>query len=327
MQARPTILFTLFWRNSRGNKESFVKNFITKTFGRKQVAEAAKAQAGENVVTAPLNDLQMQSIKTAQIKVEPPQIIVGSGQSAGKQRELNEDSLFTLTATLAGNSGSLPFGLFIVCDGMGGHQFGEVASNSAIRTIAGTIMRKFHPYLFSAPSVPLDESFQEIMQGAISEAQKTVLHDAPGSGTTVTAVLMVGTQVTIGHVGDSRAYIMYQDGRFEPATRDHSLVRRLEELGQITAAEAAIHPQRNVLYRALGQGESLEADVLSLPFPQGGTMLLCSDGLWGVVPEEDLRQIIVNAPTPERACQSMVAAANAAGGPDNISAILVRHLF
>jgi serine/threonine protein phosphatase PrpC len=227
---------------------------------------------------------------------------------------------------MAGNFGSLPFGLFIVCDGMGGHQFGEVASNSAIRTIAGYIVRKFHPYMFSTPSVPLDESFQEIMQAAIDEAQRSVLRDAPGSGTTVTAVLMVGPQVTIGHVGDSRAYSLYQDGRFEPATRDHSLVRRLEELGQITPAEAAIHPQRNVLYRALGQGESLEPDVLTMPFPQNGHMLLCSDGLWGVVPEEELRQIILNAPTPERACQGLVSAANSAGGPDNISAIIIRYL-
>jgi serine/threonine protein phosphatase PrpC len=301
-----------------------VRNFFSKTFGRKP---APKPPTGENVVTAPLTDLQMQSIRTTQVKVEPPQIIVGSGQSVGKQRELNEDSLFTLTATVAGNSGSLPFGLFIVCDGMGGHQYGEVASNAAIRTIAGYIMRKFHSYLFSSPSVPIDDSFQEIMQNAITEAQNTVLRAAPGSGTTVTAVLMVGTQVTIGHVGDSRAYIMYPDGRFEPATRDHSLVRRLEELGQITPAEAAVHPQRNVLYRALGQGEALEADVLTMPFPQNGYMLLCSDGLWGVVPEEELRQIILNAPSPERACQGMVAAANAAGGPDNISAIIVRNLF
>jgi serine/threonine protein phosphatase PrpC len=164
------------------------------------------------------------------------------------------------------------------------------------------------------------------MQGAIKEAQTNVLHAAPGSGTTVTAALLVGTQLTIGHVGDSRAYLMYQDGRFEPITRDHSLVRRLEELGQITAAEAAVHPQRNVLYRALGQGDALDADVVNVPFPQNGHLLLCSDGLWGVVPEEDLRQLILNSPSPERACQGMVAAANGAGGPDNISAVLVRQL-
>jgi serine/threonine protein phosphatase PrpC len=209
---------------------------------------------------------------------------------------------------------------------MGGHQYGEVASNAAIRTIAGQVLRKFHPYLFNLPSTPLDEPLREIMQSAINEAQRVVLKEAPGSGTTVTAALVVGQQVTIAHVGDSRGYMVYQDGRMETVTRDHSLVRRLEELGQITASEAAVHPQRNVLYRALGQGEILEADITTMPFPQNGYLLLCSDGLWGLVSEEDLRQMTLNAPTLQTACQNMVAAANAAGGPDNITAVLVQVL-
>lgn len=112
----------------------------------------------------------------------------------------------------------------------------------------------------------------------------------------------------------------------ELVTRDHSLVRRLEELGQITSSEAAVHPQRNVLYRALGQGEILEPDVTTMPFPQNGYILLCSDGLWGPVPDEDLRQITLNAPTLHTACQNMVSAANAAGGPDNITAVLIQML-
>ena len=112
----------------------------------------------------------------------------------------------------------------------------------------------------------------------------------------------------------------------ETVTRDHSLVRRLEELGQITASEAAVHPQRNVLYRALGQGEILEPDITTMPFPQNGYLLLCSDGLWGLVSEEDLRQMALNAPTLQTACQNMVAAANTAGGPDNITAVLIQVL-
>jgi len=244
----------------------------------------------------------------------------------GRQRELNEDSLLAFTSIIAGNSGTAPFGLYIIADGMGGHQYGEVASNAAIRTIAGQIMRKFHPYLFNLPPTPLDESLQEIMQGAIAEAQRVVLKEAPGSGTTVTAALIVGSQVTVAHVGDSRGYMIYQDGRMEAVTRDHSLVRRLEELGQITASEAAVHPQRNVLYRALGQGEILEPDITTMPFPSNGYLLICSDGLWNVVPEEDLRQMVLNAPTLHQACQNMVAAANSGGGPDNISAVLVQVL-
>jgi PPM family protein phosphatase len=90
-----------------------------------------------------------------------------------------------------------------------------------------------------------------------------------------------------------------------PVTRDHSLVRRLEELGQITAAEAAVHPQRNVLYRALGQGETLDPDLSTIPFPIGGYLLLCSDGLWGVVPDDEMKKIVFEAPTMQRACQNL----------------------
>ena len=303
-----------------------MKNFFDNLFGKKKPQQQQKPSVIENVVTAPLSDAQLQAIKVASNKVEPSQIIVGIGQSVGKQRELNEDSLLAFTSTISGNTGSTPFGLYIVADGMGGHQYGEVASNAAIRSIASYVMRKFHPYLFNLPSTPLDESLQEIMQGAISEAQRVVLKEAPGSGTTVTAALVVGQQVTIAHVGDSRGYMVYQDGRTEVVTRDHSLVRRLEELGQITASEAAVHPQRNVLYRALGQGEILEADITTMPFPQNGYLLLCSDGLWNMVPDEDIRQITLNAPTLHVACQNMVTAANTAGGPDNISAVLIQVL-
>jgi protein phosphatase len=102
------------------------------------------------------------------------------------------------------------------------------------------------------------------------------------------------------------------------------LVKRLEELGQITAAEAAVHPQRNVLYRALGQGEPFEPEITALSIPPGGYIMLCSDGLWGYVDEPELIRIIKTAPNPEMACHEMVRAANAAGGPDNISVVLVR---
>jgi PPM family protein phosphatase len=97
-------------------------------------------------------------------------------------------------------------------------------------------------------------------------------------------------------------------------------------LGQITSAEAAVHPQRNVLYRALGQGETLDSDLVTVPFPVGAFLLICSDGLWGVVPDEEMKKIVFEAPTIQRGCQNLVAAANAAGGPDNISAILVQLL-
>ena len=275
--------------------------------------------------TAPLTDQQLQAIVSNQNpRFDMQQLISAGGQSVGKQRELNEDSLLAITSTMAGNSGNLPFGLYIVADGMGGHQFGEVASNAAIRTVAGYVLRKFHSYLFQIKTDTMDESFQEIMLAAVSEAQRAIQREAPGSGTTLTAALVLGQQITVAHVGDSRAYFVYPDGRIEAITRDHSLVKRLEELGHISPEEAENYPHRNVLYRALGQGEILEPDIFTIAFPQPACLMICSDGLWGVVSEQDLIRSINEAPNLQRACQNLVTAANTAGGPDNISVVLAQ---
>ena len=277
--------------------------------------------------TVPLSSVQIENIITNQsLQYEVQQLQAASGQSVGKQRELNEDSLMLITATLAGNAGNIPFGLYIVADGMGGHQYGEVASNTAMRTFGGHIMRQFHPYLFSLPTTPLDESIQDLLLAGVSQAQDAIQREAPGSGTTLTAALVLGEQVAIAHVGDSRAYAVYPDGRFDLISRDHSLVGRLEELGQITAEEAENHPQKNVLYRALGQGEVLEPDIFMVPFPQKGMLMLCSDGLWGVLNDKEMHKAISDSDSLERSCQNLVNAANAAGGPDNISVALIKMI-
>ncbi len=273
--------------------------------------------------TNPLSERQINEALATGTHIEPQQLICGCAQSIGKQREHNEDCIFTLSIAIGGETSSYPLGLFIVADGMGGHQYGEVASSTAARTLAGHILKRFHPSLVN-PSTSMDESIQDLMRSAINEAQKAVTQAAPGSGTTLTAALVLGQQVTIGHVGDSRAYAIYPYGSGEALTRDHSLVKRLEELGQISSQEAAIHPQRNVLYRALGQGEMLELDIFTVPFPQTGYLLLCSDGLWSVLSDNNLFNLVVSAKDLQTACQSLVAAANEAGGPDNISVILVK---
>ena len=301
--------------------------FFKKLFGRKKdkTVPNLSTQISDGAATMPLSDKQISLIVTNQNpRYDTQQLIVGIGQSVGKQRDHNEDSLLAITSTISGNNGNVPFGLYIVADGMGGHQYGEVASNSAIRVMAGDIMRTFHSYLFNLPTQPLQESLQEIMEAAIKDAHRTVQKDAPGSGTTVTAALVLGQQVTIAHIGDSRAYSVYPDRRIQPITRDHSLVKRLEELGHLSKDEAANFPHRNVLIRALGQGEALEADIFTIPFPHPGYLMLCSDGLWGVINDQDISRTIVEAPTLHRACQNLVEAANLAGGPDNITTILVQ---
>ena len=289
--------------------------------------EAENATPADLYGASPISSEQVEeNIGNQTMQYELHHLVAASGQSVGKRRELNEDSLMVITTTLAGNAGNVPFGLYVVADGMGGHQYGEIASNTAMRTLGGHIMRKFYPYLFTLPTAPLDESLQDLMLEGVSKAQEAVQREAPGSGTTLTAALVLGRQVSIAHVGDSRAYAVYPDGRFDLITRDHSLVARLEELGQITAEEAANHPQKNVLYRALGQGDVLEADLFTLSFPPKGTLMLCSDGLWGVLSEKEMHQAMRGADTLERACQNLVSAANSAGGPDNITVVLVKMI-
>ena len=274
--------------------------------------------------TAPLTDEQLETITKASERLEPAQFLVSSGRSVGRQRDHNEDALFTFTATLAGDNTSLPFGIFIIADGMGGHQQGEVASEVAIRAMANHLMRKLYTPLFGMDPGAPEESLQEIMNEGVSNAHQAVLKLAPGGGTTMTAVVALGNRMTVAHVGDSRAYAMFMDGRMQVLTRDHSLVRRLEELGQITPEEASSHPQRHVLYRALGLGEPVEPDVFTAPTPHPGYLMVCSDGLWGVVPEADIYRLISSSKNLQQACVHLVEAANAAGGPDNITAILVR---
>lgn len=296
-------------------------DYIRRLFG-------AKTDESDEQVTAPSSSgRQVESGLRGQ---NPPnelqQLVAAAGQSVGKQRDHNEDSLVAITSTLAGKTASVPFGLYIVADGMGGHQYGEVASNAAIRIIAGQIIRRFHGSLFAIPAQQPEGSTQEIVETAIKEAHRVVQKDAPGSGTTVTAALVVGQLVTIGHVGDSRAYAIHPAGRIQQLTHDHSLVSRLEELGHLNKQEAASFAHRNVLIRALGQGDNLDADVFTVPFPRNSTLMLCTDGLWGVLSEQAILRALAEAPNLQRACQDMVVAANAAGGPDNITVVLAQMI-
>ncbi len=300
-------------------------DIFRKLFGKKENPE--KQIQIDMATTAPLSDQQISSIIAVQnLKNETKQLTASVGQSVGKQRDHNEDSVLALTSIISGSTESIPFGLYIVADGMGGHQFGEVASNAAVRIMGGNITKKFHSYLYNLPSVSLQESLQEVMETSIAEAHQYVQREAPGSGTTVTAALVLGQQVTIAHVGDSRAYSIYPDGRIDAITRDHSLVKRLEELGHLSKDEVENFPHRNVLIRALGQGDTLEADIFTIPFPQTGYLMICSDGLWGVISEKEILRCIIEAPNLNRACQNLVEAANEAGGPDNITVILAQMI-
>jgi serine/threonine protein phosphatase PrpC len=280
-----------------------------------------------NVETAPLSEEQLRIVTKEDPIVVPSQLLVGVGQSVGRQRDHNEDALFYFNSTFANSQKDINFGIFVVADGMGGHEFGEVASSVASKTVGENVIKKLFFPLFSVNSTDAPvESIQEIIEQSIKLAQNAVMQKAPGGGTTVTAGLIIGDQITIGHVGDSRLYFLYPDGRIETKTNDHSLVRRLVDLGQITENEAKTHPNKNVLYRALGQSEPFRPDLMSLTIPKPGFILLCSDGLWGSVGDDELFRLATNSETPSIACSRMVEAANKAGGPDNISVILIKIL-
>jgi serine/threonine protein phosphatase PrpC len=271
-------------------------------------------------IQLPVNDLT----QTSMPEESPPQFLAAYAQSVGKQRDHNEDALLVISSSMSSDTRQIPFGLYIVADGMGGYQHGEIASAVAVRALGSFVMRRLYLPFFSLNDQTPDEPVQEVLQEGVQEANQAIVRYVNGGGTTLTAVLILGEKMTIAHVGDSRAYIIHPGKSIEGLTRDHSLVKRLEELGQITPEEAAVHPQRNVLYRALGQGEPFDADILTTQVPSGGLLLLCSDGLWGQVPQEKIRAIVESTPELKVACQKLVAAANDAGGPDNISAILVQ---
>jgi PPM family protein phosphatase len=264
-----------------------------------------------------LSDLQLKS------HLDLPQLSVGAAQSVGIQRDRNEDALFTLTTNMVTGERSIHFGLYIIADGMGGHDNGEIASSMAVDRLSSYIIRYLYLPLISPISNKMELSIQEILQNGVQQAHQSIKKEALGSGTTLTSALIIGNQLTIAHIGDSRAYLINPDANLQLLTHDHSVVKRLVEIGQISAEQALTHPQRNVLYRALGQGEPFEADIVTFQLQQRSQILLCTDGLWGVIPDKDMEEAIRTFPDPQKACQYLINCANSAGGPDNISVIIV----
>ncbi|MFL6058774.1 MAG: Stp1/IreP family PP2C-type Ser/Thr phosphatase, partial [Rubrobacteraceae bacterium] len=225
---------------------------------------------------------------------------------AGKVRANNEDAL------LVGEGRDET--LFVVADGIGGFEAGEVASRIAV-----DVLKELAP----------GASFE----AAISEANRRILaagrgdERLSGMGTTVVAVRFGGTRdepvAQVAHVGDSRAYLL-RGGSLRPVTEDHSLVAELVRSGDLTRDQAAEHPQKNLITRALGADEEVEADTAVLPVEAGDRFLLCSDGLSDMIPETRIGEILAEAPgEPEKPARSLVSAALDAGGADNVTVIVV----
>lgn len=252
-------------------------------------------------------------------------IIFGQASDQGMVRSNNQDS--AMSVFFSGNSiyDQPDFGIFIVADGMGGHQEGEKASAITARAVANEVMSTlFVPMLRGDDMNGSDQpTIVETLVSAVQKANERVRAEVADGGTTLTAVAIRGDAAHVAHVGDSRAYWI-RKSEIEKITRDHSVVERLIELGQLTADEAEQHDQRNVLYRAIGQNEDVEVEIHRKRLTPNSYLLICSDGLWNMVKPAEIIEIISNTPDPQEACEKLVARANAHGGTDNITVILIK---
>lgn len=241
----------------------------------------------------------------------------------GKVRSNNQDAALSFFSTTRSADEWPDFGLLIVADGMGGHQDGEKASAITVRAVADEILNTLYlPMVVGndpADQVPVNE----ILTEAVQKANTAVVAKVPEGGTTITAAVIIGDLAYIAHVGDSRIYLLHK-GTIEQITRDHSLVQRLIELGQLTPEEALDHKQPNMLYRALGQNESVDVDTLTRRLPPNSRLLLCSDGLWNQTTDAEILDIVTKYPNPQEACAKLVAHANMRGGIDNVTAVLLK---
>jgi protein phosphatase len=222
----------------------------------------------------------------------------------------------------AGNEDSYLVGhaVFAVADGMGGHQAGEIASDVALEPLRA----------LDTPSTDMAD-VGDALAAAVRQANSLVVERAQddpsleGMGTTLTAIAVHEGQLHLAHVGDSRAYLLRENERISQLTTDHTLVERLIQEGRLSRDEAATHPQRNVITRAIGHEETVEVEVLPpITLQEGDQILLCSDGLSGPVDDERISSILSGAADGEAAVGGLLAEANAAGGPDNITAVLLR---
>jgi protein phosphatase len=260
-----------------------------------------------------------------------PILQVGQCCHLGNVRGRNEDSIFVLNTFSGGENPIVPFGLYIVADGMGGHHAGHKASKSASTIMIRDVTEKILLPLISNESgrtTTPQKPIGEVMLGAIQAANNQIYNPDPEKegGTTVTAALIIGRRLYIAHVGDSRAYLLINN-QFKQVTTDHSYVRRLMEAGQITEEEAAIHPQRNMLYRAVGAGGDLEVETYTQTLPDHGNLILCSDGLWGLVPDPVLEEELRGNKAIQGSAESLVDIALRMGGYDNISIVIVEFTF
>ena len=262
--------------------------------------EAKLNDPGSTMSFEPLTDERIETDSTYDAGTTT-QLMWGARSDVGCVRPHNEDSYLVQSP------------LFCVCDGMGGHAAGEVASSIAVETIAKTAPQ-------SADAARLAAAV-EAANAAVIEAALNGL-GKPGMGCTATCAYIENDTLAIAHVGDSRAYLLHE-GTLIRVTRDHSYVEELVDAGEITADEARVHPNRSVITRALGSDPAMYADHFTLHIEEGDRLILCSDGLSSMIPDSDIENIATQSSTAQICVDNLVDAALAAGGHDNVTVVVV----
>ncbi|MBB6216952.1 protein phosphatase [Anaerosolibacter carboniphilus] len=240
---------------------------------------------------------------------------IGAISHTGLIRDINQDSYFVSEDTM---------NLFIVADGMGGHKAGEVASDIAIDSVK-SFMQDHIPQTIGNR----DEAICKIIEEAIMDANKKIFEKSmqeekyQGMGTTLT-MAFIQSKLFIGHIGDSRAYLI-RNHEITQITQDHSLVAELLRNGTITEKEAKVHPQRNIITRALGTEETILIDLYTIDLLLDDVIVLCSDGLSNLVDQLEIKECLINSESMQAGCEHLVALANERGGYDNITIIGIKN--
>ena len=247
-----------------------------------------------------------------------PTLTAGHVRDVGRQREANEDSYWVpppnFDPAALGRKGAL----YLVADGMGGHQGGQRASQLAASIVPGT----FYSAPVADPRQSLDQALRTANVEILREARSnTALYNM---GTTAVAAVIQGNRLLIAHVGDSRAYRL-RAGQLQQLTADHSFVEEGMRRGEVTAEEAATHPYRGVITRALGAKPEVQPDYLELDWQPGDVLLLCSDGLSNTVTDPEIADILRTSKSTQQAAQRLIDTANQHGGPDNITALVLSY--
>jgi protein phosphatase len=241
----------------------------------------------------------------------------GVKSDRGKVREINEDSY----NVIAGYPG-IPV-TFIIADGMGGHNSGEIASKTAVDYVSNYILQSPGSFLESEDLSPI---VKKVMEEANTDVYKKSLeHEGDrGMGTTLIVTVVHNKKLTIGHVGDSRVY-MIRDDSILRLTEDHSFIEELVKNGTLTREEAENHPNKNLITRALGCSDSIQVDTYKYDLKDDDVCVVCTDGLTNMLGEKEIKDIVLNSGDPEIACDKLIMEANERGGEDNITVIVFRN--